>query len=70
MPAPPPGTDEEVLKAINAEDKESYRIPTSLSSARRDKDKGELVFACMIYNSNAIAEFQVVPHSWKRVLRF
>ncbi|TPX43434.1 hypothetical protein SeMB42_g04369 [Synchytrium endobioticum] len=39
IPAPPPASDEEVLEAINAGDRESYRLPTSLSAPRRDTDK-------------------------------
>ncbi|TPX37148.1 hypothetical protein SmJEL517_g01039 [Synchytrium microbalum] len=38
IPSPPPGSDEEILKAIATEDG-TYKVPTSLSTPRRDKDK-------------------------------
>ncbi|KAL6631951.1 PIH1-domain-containing protein [Neocallimastix sp. 'constans'] len=56
VPAPPLATDEEIRKAIEADDNATYKVPLSLSVPRTDLDKAGktcIVFdACV--NTNAI----------------
>ncbi|KND03214.1 uncharacterized protein SPPG_02270 [Spizellomyces punctatus DAOM BR117] len=39
VPAPPLASDEEIRRAINAEDNAAYKVPLSLSSPKADRDK-------------------------------
>lgn len=40
IPPPPVADDEEIRKAMNADENATYHVPTSLGEFREDKDKG------------------------------
>ncbi|KAI8818247.1 pre-RNA processing PIH1/Nop17-domain-containing protein [Fimicolochytrium jonesii] len=49
IPAPPPATKEEIVKALNAEDNAAYKVPLSLSSPRPDRDKSGKT--CLVFDA-------------------
>ncbi|KAI9012983.1 PIH1 family [Gaertneriomyces semiglobifer] len=49
IPAPPPATDDEIRRAVSAEDNTAYKVPLSLSSPRPGQDKSGK--ACLIFDA-------------------
>ncbi|KAI9100529.1 pre-RNA processing PIH1/Nop17-domain-containing protein [Phlyctochytrium arcticum] len=49
IPAPPLASDEEIRRAINAEDNAAYKVPLSLSTPKTDKDKAAKM--CLVFDA-------------------
>ncbi|KAI8904634.1 PIH1 family [Powellomyces hirtus] len=49
VPAPPLATNDEIRKALNAEDNAAYKVPLSLSSPKPDRDKSGKM--CLVFDA-------------------